>query len=107
MCRISLSNATYSFWANTGSVEVGTSYDTPKFTVDRIPNWWKEVGQMQHPHVHELCPLADGGGSNGNRPRAWKCLPQYALATPFNLTVTVAYYPNGTSKWTPVKRPVR
>jgi len=31
------------------------------------------------------------------------CLPQAQLSNPFDLTVTVAHYPTGTSKWNPIE----
>ena len=47
--------------------------------------------------------LADSGGSNGYRCRAWKSELQAKLANPFGLTITVAHYPAGTSKWNPIE----
>ena len=47
--------------------------------------------------------LADGGGSNGCRPRAWRYELQANLADRYGLTVTVAHYPTGTSKWNPIE----
>lgn len=85
--------------AITGAVCVGTSYGTPEFAVGCIANWWKEVRQFQCPHVRELCILADSGGCNGYRPRAWKYFLQHTLATPIDLTVTVAHYPSRASKY--------
>ena len=47
--------------------------------------------------------LADGGGSNGSRTRAWKYALQKELADPFGLSVTVCHYPPKTSKWNPIE----
>ncbi|MXZ04091.1 MAG: hypothetical protein F4146_02410 [Rhodothermaceae bacterium] len=44
----------YDLRGNTGSFYVGTSDDTTEFAVGCFANWWKEVGQIQYPHVHEL-----------------------------------------------------
>ena len=48
-------------------------------------------------------PLAAGGGSNGCRPRAWKTELQSQLSNSFGLSVTVAHYPTGTSKYNPIE----
>jgi hypothetical protein len=50
-----------------------------------------------------LLILADGGGSNGCRARAWKCNPQVLVSDRFGLTLTVCHYPTGGSKWNPVE----
>ena len=47
--------------------------------------------------------LADGGGSNGARCRAWKKALQEILCTPLGLTVTVSHFPPGASKWNPIE----
>ena len=92
----------YDLRANAGTFYVGYSYDTPEFAVDCAATWWREVGQYRYPESRELLILADSGGSNGCRPRAWKYFLQQNLANPFNLTVTVAHYPSGASKWNPI-----
>ena len=47
--------------------------------------------------------MADGEGSNGYRPRAWKQQLQVKLVDALGLTVTVCHYPPGASKWNPVE----
>ena len=84
---------------NTGYVFVGTAADTSEFAVNAIAWWWKSFGQGQYPGAPELLLLADGGGSNGYRPRLWKYELQHQLADALGLTVTVCHYPTGTSKW--------
>jgi hypothetical protein len=51
------------------------------------------------PQATELWILADGGGSNGYRPRLWKYALQHRLVDPMGLRVTVCHYPTGASKW--------
>jgi len=51
----------------------------------------------------ELLILADSGGSNGPRCRAWKLALQEKLADTFQLAVTVCHYPSGASKWNPIE----
>ena len=62
----------YDLQANRGSVFVGTSHDTPQFAVASIEKWWRYDGQRRYSNAHELLILADCGGSNGYRCRAWK-----------------------------------
>ena len=96
----------YDLMANTGAFYVGLSHDTPEFSVDCTATWWGELGRHLYPDANELLILADSGGSNGCHPRAWKYFLQHKLANPFNLTVTVAHYPSGASKWNPIEHRV-
>ncbi len=93
----------YDLQANRGSLFVGTSYDTPEFAVDCIENWWRIEGRLRYPDADSLAILADGGGSNGSNCRAWKNGLQHRLCNRHGLTVTVAHYPPGTSKWNPIE----
>lgn len=93
----------YDLRSNTGIVFVGTSTDTPQFAADCVAAWWRDQGQSIYPDTSELFILADSGGSNGCRPRAWKSALQNGLCDPCGLTVTVAHYPTGTSKWNPIE----
>jgi len=89
---------------NLGYVAVGQSADTPEFAVDAIAWWCQHFGQVRYPQAPELLILADGGGSNGYRPRRWKQQLQLKVADAFGIAVTVCHYPTGASKWNP--RPV-
>ena len=93
----------YDTQANRGSVFVGMSHDTPAFAVDAIAQWWLQEGEQAYPVAAQLYILADGGGSNGARCRAWKKAIQDTLCTSLGLTVTVSHYPPGTSKWNPIE----
>ncbi len=84
---------------NVGMVLVGTSHDTPEFAADCVATWWRLDGQDRFPSTDHLLILADGGGSNGARCRAWKYFLQHRLCDSCHLTVTVAHYPSGASKW--------
>ena len=84
---------------NAGFVYVGTSSDTSEFAVAAIQWWWQTYGCADYPDVPELLILADGGGSNGYRPRLWKYALQTQLVNPTGLRVTVCHYPTGASKW--------
>lgn len=93
----------YDLQANTGTVFIGTSYDTPGFAVDCVEKWWRTEGCKRYPKVKRLTILADGGGSNGCSCRAWKFGLQHQLCERHGLTVTVAHYPPGASKWNPIE----
>ena len=93
----------YDTQANLGFVAVGTSHETPAFAVDAIVLWWKSCGTKMYPKAKELLILADCGGGNGARSRAWKYHLQHQLCGPHKLTVTVCHYPPGASKWNPIE----
>jgi len=93
----------YDTRANRGSVFVGTSHDTPAFAVDTLAQWWLCEGRQRYPQAHEVLILADGGGSNSWRCRAWKKDLQDRICNRFGLTVSVSHYPPGTSKWNPIE----
>lgn len=88
---------------NHGFLVVGQSADTPEFAVNCIGKWWRGYGREHYPEAKRILILADGGGSNGSRPRAWKKFLKEKIAAEFNLTVTVAHYPPGASKWNPIE----
>lgn len=86
-----------------GYMFVGTSHDTPAFAVDCLQRWWTIYGRKAYPTAAELLILADCGGSNSYRCRAWKWRIQKMLCEGHGLTVTVCHYPPGSSKWNPVE----
>ena len=88
---------------NKGHVFVGISNDTPEFAVTSIAKWWEQEGRVSYPRADQLLILADGGGSNGCRARAWKCNLQNLVSNRFRLTLTVCHYPTGCSKWNPIE----
>ena len=92
----------YDTLANRGSLYVGTSHDTPEFAADNLVRWWCDEGEDRYPEAIELLVLADGGGSNGYRNRAFKYWLQNRLCDAHGLVVTVCHYPTGASKWNPV-----
>jgi Rhodopirellula transposase DDE domain len=93
----------YDLLANRGSVFLGVSHDTSAFAVHSIAGWWKREGAVRYRRARQLLILADTGGSNSCRRHAWKTELQAQLSNPFDLTVTVAHYPTGTSKWNPIE----
>lgn len=89
--------------ANRGHVCVGMSHDTPQFAVHALAQWWGRTGRSRYPAANHLLVLADNGGSNGSRVRAWKQQLQLQLCDRFQISVTVCHYPPGTSKWNPIE----
>jgi hypothetical protein len=88
---------------NRGTVCVGVSHDTAAFAAHSIATWWKHEGSRLHGTAPQLLILADAGGSNNCRSWAWKTEIQTQLCNPFGITITVAHYPTGASKWNPIE----
>ena len=93
----------YDVTSNQGLLVVGESADTPRFAVNCVARWWRECGSQAYPNATELLILADSGGSNAARSRVWKRDLQKKLADLFGITVRVAHYPTGASKWNPIE----
>jgi len=92
----------YDVQANRGSVFIGTSYDTAQFAVSSISRWWHYNGKRRYPNENKLLILADCGGSNSYRCRAWKYELQQ-LCNRCQIEITVCHYPPGASKWNPIE----
>ena len=100
---IAIPYGVYDVLANRGSIAVGVCHDTPRFAAGATARWWRVEGIRRYPRGRQLLILADTGGSNGYRPRCWKTELQSQLADAFGLTLTVAHYPTGASKWNPIE----
>jgi hypothetical protein len=100
---IALPYGVYDIAANHGCLFVGTTHDTPAFAADNLLRWWDYHGRRRYPHADQLLVLADSGGSNGARTRAWKHCLQSKLCDRRGLTVTVCHYPTSASKWNPIE----
>lgn len=92
----------YDVTTNTGWVSVGTDHDTAEFAVETVRQWWRQMGVSTYPAATDLLIIADGGGSNGTRPRLWKTELQ-RLATETGLRISVCHVPPGTSKWNKIE----
>ena len=86
-----------------GPICVGTSSDTSTFAAEAIGTWWSRHDCKRYRGAGELLILADGGGSNGHRPRPWKTSLQERIADRFGLHVTSCHYPTGASNWNPAE----
>lgn len=92
----------YDIEQNQGWVSVGVNYDTAKFAVSTIRNWWYEMGVELYRDSKRLLITADGGGSNSTRSRLWKTELQL-LANELDMEITVSHFPPGTSKWNKIE----
>lgn len=92
----------YEITSNVGFVCVGDCFDTPRFAVDAIGDWWFCEGWKRYRQAHRLLILADAGGSNSCRSRVWKAQLQ-ELCDLCRLSITVCHYPPGCSKWNPIE----
>ena len=95
---IAISYGIYDIHRNVGFVVIGTSHETAAFAVAAIRRWWLQVGHQRYPDAKRLLIEADGGGSNGSRPVAWKWELQ-KLADELGLIICVSHLPPGASKW--------
>jgi hypothetical protein len=89
--------------ANRGSLFVGVSHETSAFAVSSIRAWWRHEGRQRYANSKHLLILADTGGSNSAARGAWKDQLQQ-LCDGTGLTITVAHYPTGASKYNPIER---
>ncbi len=99
---MALPHGIYDVQGNRGTIFVGISHDTPDFAVDNLVRWWATEGRRRYPDTQNLLVLADGGGSNGPRNRAFKYGLQTRLCNAHHVAVTVCHYPAGASKWNPI-----
>jgi hypothetical protein len=83
---------------------VGTSNDTSEFAVKAITRWWQEEGRAAYPRAASLLILADCGGTNGFRSKAWKLNLQERMCDALGIEVTICHYPPGCSKYNPIER---
>lgn len=92
----------YDVGKNLGYVNVGMDHNTPTFAVGSIKKWWDKLGSQLYPNATELFITADAGGSNAFRSNVFKsCLQDLADQT--RLSIHVAHFPPGTSKWNKVE----
>lgn len=92
----------YDIARNIGFVSVGKSFDTARFAVNALREWWSTIGKDQYAKPKGVLVTADGGGSNGSRVRLWKIALQ-ELANEWGVPITVCHYPPGTSKWNAIE----
>ena len=94
----------YDVSANRGAMSVGVCHETSAFACAAIRSWWAREGRRRYPLAQRLLILADTGGGNAAARGAWKDQLQQQLCDRFGLTVTVAHFPPGASKYNPIER---
>jgi hypothetical protein len=94
----------YDVAANRGAMFVGVSHETSALAGASLRSWWEQEGRHRYPQAQHLLILADTGGSNAAARGAWKDQLQQQLCDRYGLTVTVAHYPTGASKYNPIER---
>ena len=94
----------YDLQANRGAMFVGVSHETSAFAANSIRTWWQQQGRRCYPQAQHVLILADTGGGNAAARGAWKDQLQRQLCDRCGLTVTVAHYPTGASKYNPIER---
>ena len=92
----------YDVCKNEGWMSVGVNFDTAKFAVSSIRNWWYEMGVNLYGSSNRIYINADGGGSNSSRSRLWKTELQI-LSNELNKEIHVSHFPPGTSKWNKIE----
>ena len=80
------------------------SHDTPFFAVNCLDHCWRSAGRARYLHTAHLAALADSGGSNGFLRRVWKYGLQRRSCNPHRLSVRVARYLPGQSKYNAAPR---
>ena len=91
----------YDLTKNRGFVVVGLSGNTPEFAVMAIARWWEVEGRVTYPSADEVLILADGGGGNGSRCRAWKWKLQELFGGPVRPKGDVMPLPAGVTQIQP------
>ncbi len=92
----------YDLAADEGWVSVGITSDTASFAVNSILDWWQQLGKRRYPSATTLTITAHSGGSNSPRTRLWRAELQ-RLADQTGLSIRVAHFPPGTSKWSKIE----
>jgi DDE family transposase len=101
--EVGISYGIYDTPHNRGTVCPGISHNTPAFAVHSIATWWKREGSCRSGRAPRLQVRADSGGSNSCASWAWKTEIQTRLCNALGLTLSLAHYPAGASKWNPIE----
>ena len=88
----------YDLKLNTGFMAIGNSSETSEFAVNSIGMWWNWRGRYDYPGATQLLVLSDCGGGCSYRTHLFKQELQ-KLANRTGLTIRIAHYPPGCSKW--------
>ena len=103
---IAIPYGVYDILDNSASVNVGASFETPEFAAKSVAKWLRYGGRKRYAKSKRMLILADNGGGNGATVHAWKYFLQSEICDWYEIEVTVAHYPPGTSKWNPIEHRV-
>lgn len=92
----------YDVGRNEGLMMLTTSADTAELACDTVRRWWHRLGKWRYPTCSRLLLLCDSGGSNSYRHYLFKESIKN-LAMRLGLTIRVAHYPPGCSKYNPIE----
>ncbi len=99
---IAIPYGVYDLGRDTGWVNVGTDRNTAAFAVAPLRRWWNDQGRLDYPDATGLLVTADAGGANSADSTLFK-MDLAAFCDESGITVTVAHFPPGTSKWNKVE----
>lgn len=99
---VAIPHGLYDLDLNEGYIHLGTSHDTSHFATDALLSWWRHYGCFRYPEATDLLLLCDSGGSNSYRRLVFKEQLQ-RVAERTGLTIRVAHYPSGCSKFNPIE----
>ena len=88
----------YDLFNNSAFMVLGESSETARFVVRSLSLWWNWRGRFDYPLSSELVVLADSGGGCSYRCHLLKQQLQL-FSDRSGLTIRVAHFPPGCSKW--------
>lgn len=92
----------YDVVRNEGLMLLSVGPDTSQLACDAIWRWWQRLGKRHYAGAKRLLLLCDCGGSNGYRQYLFKEELKW-LAEDLGLSIRVAHYPPGCSKYNPIE----
>ena len=95
----------YDVARNEGLMLLSVGPDTSQLACDAIWRWWQRLGKRHYSGAKRLLLLCDCGGSNGYRQHLFK-EELLMLAQDLGMSIRVAHYPPGCSKYNPIEHRV-
>jgi len=92
----------YDALRNEGLMLLSIGHDTSELACDAIWRWWQRLGKWHYAGAERLLLLCDCGGSNGYRQLLFK-EELWTLAQDLGISIRVAHYPPGCSKYNPIE----
>lgn len=92
----------YDVVRNEGLMFLSVGPDTSELACDAIRSWWRRLGQRIYGRAPRLLLMCDCGGSNGYRQHVFKEELSH-LASDLEISIRVAHYPPGCSKYNPIE----